>query len=59
MRDEAISARFYTPEKSTFMDEAADLAEMLCSMIGYSFVQKADSMASENAIHPRQAKLPT
>ena len=40
MRDEAISARFYTPEKSTFMDEAADLAEMLCSMIGYSFVRR-------------------
>ncbi len=40
MRDEAISARFYTPEKSTFMDEAADLAEMLCAMIGYSFVRR-------------------
>ena len=40
MRDEAISARFYTPEKSTFMDEAADLAQMLCSMIGYSFVRR-------------------
>ena len=24
MRDEAISARFYTPEKSTFMDEVSD-----------------------------------
>ena len=40
MRDEAISARFYLPEKSTFMDEAADLAEMLCAMIGYSFVRR-------------------
>jgi len=40
MRDEAISARFYTPEKSTFMEEAADLAEMICSMIGYSFVRR-------------------
>lgn len=40
MRDEAISARFYLPEKSTFMDEAADLAEMLCVMIGYSFVRR-------------------
>lgn len=40
MRDEAISARFYTPEKSTFMDEAADLAEHLCAMIGYSFVRR-------------------
>ena len=40
MRDEAISARFYTPEKSTFMDEAADLAERLCAMIGYSFVRR-------------------
>ena len=40
MRDEAISARFYAPEKSTFMDEAADLAQMLCSMIGYSFVRR-------------------
>ena len=40
MRDEAISARFYSPEKSTFMDEAADLAEMLCSMIGYQFVRR-------------------
>ena len=40
MRDEAISARFYSPEASTFMDEAADLAEMLCAMIGYSFVRR-------------------
>ena len=40
MREEAISARFYNPEKSTFMDEAADLAEMLCMMIGYSFVRR-------------------
>ena len=40
MRDEAISARFYSPEVSTFMDEAADLAEMLCAMIGYSFVRR-------------------
>jgi dihydrofolate synthase/folylpolyglutamate synthase len=40
MRDEAISARFYLPEKSTFMDEAADLAEMLCVMVGYSFVRR-------------------
>jgi len=40
MRDEAISARFYAPEKSTFMDEAADLAQVLCSMIGYSFVRR-------------------
>ncbi|RJU86190.1 MAG: hypothetical protein DWC02_04960 [Candidatus Poseidoniales archaeon] len=40
MREEAISARFYNPEKSTFMDEAADLAEMLCAMIGYSFVRR-------------------
>ncbi len=40
MRDEAISARFYSPEPATFMDEAADLAEMLCAMIGYSFVRR-------------------
>ena len=40
MRDEAVSARFYRPENSTFMDEAADLAEMLCAMIGYSFVRR-------------------
>ena len=40
MRDEAISARFYSPEPSTFMDEAADLAEMLCSLVGYSFVRR-------------------
>ena len=40
MRDEAISARFYSPEPSTFMDEAGDLAEMLCSMIGYSFIRR-------------------
>ena len=40
MRDEAISARFYSPETSTFMDEAADLAEMLCAMVGYSFVRR-------------------
>ena len=40
MRDEAISARFYSPEVSTFMDEAADLAEMLCAIIGYSFVRR-------------------
>ena len=40
MRDEAISARFYSPEASTFMDEAADLAEMLCAIIGYSFVRR-------------------
>ena len=40
MREEAISARFYSPEKSTFIDEAADLAEMLCAMIGYSFVRR-------------------
>ena len=40
MRDEAISARFYSPEASTFMDEAADLAELLCAMIGYSFVRR-------------------
>lgn len=40
MRDEAISAQFYAPESATFMDEAADLAEMLCAMIGYSFVRR-------------------
>lgn len=40
MRDEAISARFYSPEASTFMNEAADLAEMLCAIIGYSFVRR-------------------
>ena len=40
MRDEAISAKFYLPEPSTFMEEAADLAEMLCAMVGYSFVRR-------------------
>ena len=40
MRDEAISARFYAPEARTFMEEAADLAERLCAMIGYSFVRR-------------------
>ena len=40
MREEAISARFYLPEKSSFMDEAGDLAEMICAMIGYSFVRR-------------------
>ena len=40
MRQEAISARFYLPEKSSFMDEAGDLAEMMCAMIGYSFVRR-------------------
>ena len=40
MREEAISARFYLPEPSSFMDEAADLAEMICGMIGYSFVRR-------------------
>ena len=40
MRDEAMSARFYLPEPSTFMEEAADLAEMLCAMVGYSFVRR-------------------
>lgn len=40
MRDEAISARFYLPEPSNFMEEAADLAEMLCAMVGYSFVRR-------------------
>ncbi len=40
MRDEAVSARFYNPETSTFMEEAADLADMLCQMIGYSFVRR-------------------
>ncbi len=40
MRDEAISAKFYLPEPSNFMEEAADLAEMLCAMIGYSFVRR-------------------
>ncbi len=40
MREEAISARFYSPENSSFMEEAGDLAEMLCAMIGYSFVRR-------------------
>lgn len=40
MREEAITARFYNPEKSTFMDEAADLAEVMCKMLGYSFVRR-------------------
>ena len=45
MRDEAISARFYQPEQSSFMEEAADLAEVICHMIGYSFVRRPNSNA--------------
>ena len=50
MRDEAISARFYSPEASTFMDEVADLAERLCAMIGYSFVRRPISWPGECSI---------
>ncbi len=40
MREEAISARFYSPQSTTFMEEAGDLAERFCAMIGYSFVRR-------------------
>ncbi len=52
MRDEAVSARFYRPENSTFMDEAADLAEMLCAMIGYSFVRRPISWPARMQLVP-------
>jgi len=54
MRDEAISARFYSPEKSTFMEEAADLAELLCTMIGYSFVRRPISWPARMQYIPGQ-----
>lgn len=40
MRDEAIAATFYDPQSEDFMEEAADLAQRLCAMIGYSFVRR-------------------
>ena len=56
MRDEAVSARFYRPENSTFMDEAADLAEMLCAMIGYSFVRRPISWPARMQLVPGEQK---
>ena len=40
MREEAITAQFYQPEESNFMDEAGDLAERLCALLGYSFSRR-------------------
>ncbi len=40
MREEAISARFWNPEPGTVMDEAGDLAEVLCKMLGLEFVRR-------------------
>lgn len=57
MRDEAISARFYNPEKSTYMEEAADLAEMLCKMVGYSFVRRPISWPARMQIIESKPKL--
>ncbi len=57
MRDEAISARFYNPDKSTFMEEAADLAEMLSKMIGYSFVRRPINWPARMQIVESEPKL--
>ena len=40
MREEAISARFTNPNAATIMDEAGDLAERLCAMLGLEFVRR-------------------
>ena len=40
MREEAISARFTTLEAGTIMDEAGDLAERLCAMLGLKFTRR-------------------
>ena len=57
MRDEAISARFYQPEQSSFMEEAADLAEMICNMIGYSFVRRPIVMPARMQLVESEPKL--
>ena len=38
--EEAISARFTTLEPGTIMDEAGDLAERLCAMLGLKFTRR-------------------
>ena len=40
MREEAISARFTNVEAGTIMDEAGDLAERLCAMLGLKFTRR-------------------
>ena len=57
MRDEAISARFYQPEKSSFLEEAADLAEMICNMIGYSFVRRPIFMSARMQLVESEPRL--
>ncbi len=57
MRDEAISARFYQPEQSSFMEEAADLAEVICHMIGYSFVRRPILMPARMQLVESEPRL--
>ena len=40
MREEAISARFTIPQAESMMDEAGDLAERLCAMLGLEFARR-------------------
>ncbi|MDP6869926.1 MAG: hypothetical protein QGI21_04060 [Candidatus Poseidoniaceae archaeon] len=40
IREEAISARFWNPESGNAMDEAGDLAEVLCKMLGLEFERR-------------------
>lgn len=40
MRDEAVNARFVQVESSTAIDEAGDLAEILCKELGMPFIRR-------------------
>jgi len=40
MREEAIAAKFYTPDSTDFMAEAGDLATKFCEMLNLPFIRR-------------------
>ena len=57
MREEAITAQFYQPEESNFMDEAGDLAERLCALLGYSFSRRKINWPARMQMIDSQPKI--
>ena len=57
MREEAITAQFYQPEESNFMDEAGDLAERLCALLGYSFSRRKINWPARMQMIESQPKI--
>jgi dihydrofolate synthase / folylpolyglutamate synthase len=57
MREEAISARFVDVEPAGVMDEAGDLAEILCKMLGLEFERRPANWPGRMQLIPTEIPI--